>query len=353
MIDELMAPAIDEVIDEVSTLELLDWAREAIAPLLRRVTESLCPGMSLVTGYQHGWIDRHGAPVTGGSGGKALRPALALLSAEAAGAPPRSGVPAAAAVELVHNFSLLHDDVMDGDTERRHRPTAWSVFGVGPAILGGDAVLTAAFDVLLETGRPTAVHAARRVVSTTQLLIAGQSADLDFEKHADVTLEECLTMVANKTAALLSCAASLGAVLVGGPPQLIAGLSLFGWHLGMAFQLVDDILGIWGDPRVTGKPAMEDLRSRKKSVPVVAALHSGSPAADRLLAFYRRQEPPTTSELPQMARLVEECGGRWFTEDRAAQEIGTARQTLAALGLPPLTTLKLEALASIVVRRDN
>ena len=182
-------------------------------------------------------------------------------------------------MELVHNFSLLHDDIMDGDTERRHRPTAWTVYGVGAAILAGDAMLALAQDILLEDKAPQSLWAARCLSAAVQRLIAGQGADLAFERRDDVTLAECQEMAGDKTAALMACACSIGAIHVGAPPAVAMGLAGFGAHAGLAFQLTDDLLGIWGSPAVTGKPVRSDLRARKKSLPVVAALQAGTPAA--------------------------------------------------------------------------
>ena len=209
-----------------------------------------------------------------------MRPALALLSAQAAGAAPDVGLDGAVAVELVHNFSLLHDDIMDRDRERHHRATAWTVFGEARAILAGDALAT-----LVAPGAPRRPDArARRgrpalVADATQRMIDGQSQDLSLEGRADVTLDECLAMLSAKTAALLACSCSVGAVLAGAPTGLVRRLAAFGEHVGIAFQAVDDVLGIWGEPEVTGKPAWSDLRQRKSSLPVAAALQRGTAAS--------------------------------------------------------------------------
>src|SRR6202522_2451134 len=156
-------------------------ARDLVGPAMETAIARLTPEVRVVAAYHLGLADAGGNPTRGGSG-KALRPALALLSARAAGAAPERGVDAAVAVELVHNFSLLHDDIMDGDTERRHRPTAWTVFGVGAAILAGDALLVLAQDLLLETP-PYGVWAARCLSAAVQRLIAGQGSDLAFERR--------------------------------------------------------------------------------------------------------------------------------------------------------------------------
>ena len=251
----------------------VETARDLVGPAIAAAVDRLSPEVRTVAAYHLG-LDGSGA-------GKALRPALALLSARAAGASPERGVPAAVAVELVHNFSLLHDDIMDGDTERRHRPTAWTVHGVGAAILAGDALLALAQDILLEDTAAQGTWAARCLSAAVLRLIAGQGADLAFEQRNDVNLPECLTMAGDKTAALMACACSIGAIHVGAPPGLAMGLAGFGAHAGLAFQLTDDLLGIWGAPEVTGKPVRADLRARKKSLPVVAALTSGSAGRGR------------------------------------------------------------------------
>src|SRR6201987_4606927 len=252
-------------------------ARDLVSPAIEAAIGRLTPDVRVVAAYHFGFADAEGNPARGGSG-KALRPALALLSARAAGAPPERGVTAAVAVELVHNWSLLHDDIMDGDTERRHRPTAWKVYGVGPAILAGDALLSLAQDILLEESGPQGAWASRCLSAAVQRLIAGQGADLAFERRDDVTLDECRQMAGDKTAALMAwasarrpCRGGIGPICGGAPASLAMGLAGFGAHMGLAFQLTDDLLGIWGAPEITGKPVRADLRARKKSLPVVAA----------------------------------------------------------------------------------
>jgi geranylgeranyl diphosphate synthase type I len=327
-------------------------AGELVTPALRATVDVLCPTMARVAGYHHGWLDPLGRP-TGGSGGKLLRPALALQSTLAAGHPAKAGIPAAVAVELVHNFSLLHDDIMDGDTERRHRPTAWTVFGTGQAILAGDALMTAAMELLLDQQAQGAAPAARVLAHTTQRLINGQSDDLTFESRQTVTVAECLTMAADKTAALLSCAAAIGAVLVGAPAVLATGLSQFGEHLGIAFQLVDDLLGIWGDPERTGKPVYSDLRAGKKSLPIVAALATDGPAGRALRERYRNQDELGDDDLAAIAGLVEDAGGRRWAEREAAQRIAQATDLVSGLGMAEEARDNLLAIAHFVTARTH
>lgn len=327
----------------------IDQVQTYVEPALRALLDRLDPGNRLVAGYQLGYWDAEGSPAA--CSGKGLRPTLALLSAQAAGAEPEAGVPAAVAVELAHNFSLLHDDVMDGDTERRHRPTAWTVFGVGPAILAGDALIGLAYEALVEV--PGGGPAARRLALDVRALIAGQAADLSFERRDDVTLGECLTMAGNKTGALLAGSCALGALLCAAPPGLIDGLSRFGYHLGLAFQLVDDVLGIWGDPARTGKPVGSDLRSRKRSIPIVWAMTGGGSAGRAIAELYRSPAPLTDDDVTRATGLVEVTGARDWTQQRAWQEAQQARTELDGLDLPDGVRAELADIADFVTGRDH
>jgi geranylgeranyl diphosphate synthase type I len=335
----------------------VETARDLVSPALAAAVARLSPDVRKVAAYHLGLADADGRELAGAGGkppgtGKALRPALTLLSARAAFAAPERGVPAAVAVELVHNFSLLHDDIMDGDTERRHRPTAWTVFGVGAAILAGDAMLALAQDILLEDGAPQALWAARCLSAAVQRLIAGQGADLAFETRDEVPLAECLTMAGDKTAALMACSCSIGAIHIGAAAELAMGLAGFGAHAGLAFQLTDDLLGIWGAPEVTGKPVRSDLRARKKSLPVVAALTSGTEAGGELSALLRRPDALDEGDLARAARLVEDAGGKAWTEDEAATQLAAAHKCLAETQMPDEVRAEFAGIAEFITARQ-
>jgi geranylgeranyl diphosphate synthase, type I len=325
-------------------------ARALIDEPLRGRIEQLPDDLRRVIAYHFGFTDANGLPATGESG-KALRPALASLSAEAAGGSSQTAVPGAVAVELVHNFSLLHDDVMDQDRERRHRPTAWALFGVGQAIVAGDALLALAQQVLLEAGGDRGVRAAAELTAATGRMIAGQSMDLAFESRLDVSIEECMDMLARKTGALLSCSACIGAILAGGEEGMIRALREYGLNLGLAFQAVDDILGIWGHPEATGKPAGSDIRQHKKTLPVVAALAAGTPPADRLASLLQagRLEDP---DVELAVRLVEEAGGRARAAREADLRTEQAVASLRDVPMDPVARDELVEIARFVTERE-
>lgn len=328
---------------EVSATQLL------VRPALREAVDTLDPAMRRIVSYHLGWTDQHGETVEG-AGGKALRPALALLAAQAVRARPESALAGAVAVELVHNFSLLHDDVMDGDTERRHRPTVWALFGTPAAILAGDALLNLAVEVLESTGDLTA---SRFLTGAVRRLIEGQTADIEFEGRALVGVEECLRMEDGKTASLMACAAEVGARLGGGDDTVVAALGRFGRNLGMGFQLVDDLLGIVGSPEVTGKPVLADLRVRKKSVPVAVALNADTESALALREYYRRDRPPNEQDVRTMADLIDDTGAIGWTRERAHRYIADAETSLDVANPPADIRAALTDLTRFVVERDR
>ncbi|WP_411151090.1 family 2 encapsulin nanocompartment cargo protein polyprenyl transferase [Streptomyces sp. A30] len=333
---------------------ILERARTSVDPELRCALESLPGSMRRVALYHFGWEQADGSPAAGNAG-KAIRPALVLAAAAALGGPGArtAAVRAAAAVELIHNFTLLHDDVMDRDTTRRHRATAWTVFGDADAILAGDALQALALRLLAEDPHPASARAAARLADCVVELCAGQHADTALElcRPGDVTLDEALAMAEAKTGALLGCACALGALYAGAPEEDVEALDAFGREAGLAFQLIDDVIGIWGDPGSTGKPVGADLVARKKSLPVVAALTSGTPAAGELAELYG--VPYEEGDLERTVLAVERAGGRDWAQVQAADRMARAMQELARAVSDPEAAGGLLALAEFVTRRSN
>ncbi len=334
-----------------SAKEILSWSYSAIQPGLRSAVAALSPPLRRIASYHFGWTDEHGRPIQASSG-KAVRPALTLLTAHAAGGSTAVAVPAAIAIELVHNFSLLHDDVMDGDTTRRHRPAAWTVFGTSETILAGDALLALALGTIAGSGHLEAARHTQLISTAVMDLTSGQCADLAFEHRDTVAIDDYLEMVAGKTAALIACACALGAMAAGATPEQVEHLRHFGGHLGTAFQCVDDILGIWGDPSVTGKPAHSDLRSRKKTLPVLSALNSGTPAAAELTALLKCTGALSHANVQRAAHLVDVAGGRAQCQSCADKHVKYALQYLRQ-AVPTPRAGGLETLASLIVHRDH
>lgn len=363
------APLPDPAEPDPATIDVaavLRRCRELVEPALRAAVPRLDPASAAQSAYHLGWVDSEGRPSQ--AGGKALRPALALLAAQACGAQPEVAVPGGVALELVHNFSLVHDDLIDGDTERRHRPTVWALWGAPAAILSGDAMLALAQEVLLEAGDDAAQRgsadparapaAALLLARTVREVVGGQVADVAFAGRDDVGVDECLAMAHGKTGTLLGASTEVGAVLAGAPSGARAALRTFGAELGLAFQLVDDLLGIWGDPAVTGKPVLADLRERKKSLPVTWAVVHGGDAGRELAAWLTRPDDgdgdgdgePDELALRRGAALVEAGGGRAWADAEARRRLAAAEAALATLAdhLPSTDPATTRARAELV-----
>ncbi|MEY9926420.1 geranylgeranyl diphosphate synthase type I [Catenulispora sp. GP43] len=327
----------------------LHRTRDLVEPVLRTAVDTLPGRLRTIAAYHLGWQDAEGVAIEA-DGGKLLRPGLVLAAAAATGGEPVADsavLAAAAAVELTHNFTLLHDDVIDRDHTRRHRPTAWTVFGADNAILAGDAMLALAL-------RLVGGEAASRLAECVIEICDGQYEDCAFEQRDDVTLEECMAMAGKKTGALLGCACALGALSVHADPLAVAALDLFGREIGMAFQLTDDLLGIWGDPALTGKPVGSDLRARKKSLPVVAALSASSAAAVELARLYALGRDFTEHELRHATDAVERAGGRAWAVTEATARVAKAHAHLRrAPGVDHTRVHDLRAIAELITRRTN
>jgi geranylgeranyl diphosphate synthase type I len=337
-----------------------------VDPALREAVGGLHPWQAQIAAYAFGWSGDGGVSPAGASG-KGLRPALVILSAEGIGARAETVIPAAVAVELVHAFSLIHDDIIDGDERRRHRDTVWKAYGVGPAMLAGDGLLALAMRSL--AGAAHGELAVHHLSTALMRLVHGQADDVIFESRAwtgglAVTVEEYLRMAAGKTGSLLACAAALGGAVGGAPAAVVDELAEMGRHLGLALQIVDDLLGVWGDPAVTGKPAFSDLRQGKKTLPVVAALAAESAAARRLavlLAGGTFDDASFGGEgtgkqggedgLRLAASLIEEAGGRGFAERQAEEHVRRALKIADEVLVEARAAAELRAFADYLVCR--
>lgn len=262
--------------------------------------------------YHLGWVDANFAP-TQSNPGKLLRPTLLLLTYEAAGAWGltteatqnsrylRRALPAAAAIELTHNFTLIHDDIEDGDAERRHRPTLWKIWGVPQALNTGDGMFSLSrltlWDVLEEGVEGALAARLGTLLDHACLVLAeGQYLDISFEKRLDISVDIYVDMISRKTAALMRCASEMGARLGTHDTETIERLRSFGWAMGIAFQVRDDILGVWASTAELGKTQAGDIYRRKKSLPILHALEHANSADRALLQATYTQETPVTSE---------------------------------------------------------
>jgi geranylgeranyl diphosphate synthase, type I len=324
-------------------IELLDSGLRSTAPR----TSGLLRQMSA---YHLGWTDANGHPANVPAG-KRIRPALSLWACEALGGQPAWALPAAVAVELIHNFTLIHDDIQDGDELRRHRPAVWSVWGAEQGINAGDGMFANALAGLLAPGpRPgRRMRAAHLLSAAVVKVVEGQCLDLSLEGRATASQATYLRLVTMKTGALLGAAMASGAVMAGAPRAVARRFDAAGRLLGLAFQVRDDWLGTWGDPQITGKARSGDLRQRKLTYPIVAAYDVATPNRRReLRKLFGEREPGGEFRL---RALLEELGGPTLT---AGVPMVLARDAVAALtGLADEAITDFADLAIHVAERNR
>lgn len=305
--------------------------------------------------YHLGWQDAAGKALDA-TGGKLLRPAFCLLACEAVGGDMTRALPAAAAIELLHNFTLIHDDIEDASDTRHGRETLWRRVGIPLAINAGDGMFVLAQRTLLDltqAGVPAdrVLEAASVLNEACVVLCEGQHADISFESRHRVSVAEYEAMIAGKTAALLAASAQIGAIAGGASDETAAALGEAVRKLGMGFQIQDDVLGIWGDPDLTGKPVADDIRSKKRSFPVVWAFeHAPAAARERLDAIYGA--PMTEACVDEAVALLTEAGARDQSSATAQEWVSDGLAALAALNLRADRLHDIESLAAFLTSRD-
>jgi geranylgeranyl diphosphate synthase type I len=330
---EIMLPSIEK--------ELQDQVARLNAENTRHFHEMLT--------YHMGWTgEGAGREATG----KRIRPLIVLLATASVGADWKTSLPAAAAVELIHNFSLVHDDVQDNSEKRRGRPTVWAKWGVPMAINVGDALFVIAYQAIMDLSKS---HPAESVVQTASILheaclnlTRGQYLDMSYEERNDLSLEDYGPMVGGKTSALLSACTHIGALLGNASKAEQEAYRQFGYHLGLAFQVQDDILGIWGDEALTGKSAASDLVEGKNSLPILYALGRQGKFAERW-----KQGPITVGEVKTVAAQLEEEGGRVFAEEISEKETQIALKHLGEVNARGAAGESMLELANMLLKRNQ
>jgi geranylgeranyl diphosphate synthase type I len=301
----------------------IDAYRERYIPLLEAEMKSALTGRDALSPfygmmrYHMGWLDANLDPIQAPAG-KRLRPLLCLLTCEAVGGHIEHALPAAAAIELLHNFSLIHDDIEDVSETRRHRTTVWKLWGMSHGINSGDGMFASAYlelGRLQERGVPArrCLDAQRSFGQTCLELTEGQYLDMTFETQMSVDLDDYMQMIDGKTAALIACSTRLGALLGGADGEAVEAYAGFGRNLGLAFQVIDDILGIWGLEAETGKSAQSDILTRKKTLPIVYVLHDAE-----LRALYAGQAL-TQCDIDRVLSILDKYQARAFAEQKALE----------------------------------
>lgn len=316
-----------------------------------RLDQPATAGFHQMLTYHLGWTGDGSGPE---ASGKRIRPQLLCLVSLATGlqAPLESIIPAAAAVELVHNFSLVHDDIEDNSPTRRGRETLWMKWGIPMAINAGDALFVLADQAMMDLSprHPPQIvlQAASRLHDTCLTLTRGQYLDMSFEERKSLRTEEYLEMITSKTAALLEACCWIGALLAGADEQTLRSYSDFGHALGMAFQIQDDILGIWGEEATTGKSSASDLVEGKKSLPVLYGLGREEQFAARWM-----KGPIYPNEVQELAQLLRDEGACDYAQAQAQDWIVAASRNLEQANPQGEAAAALNDLMNMFINRDR
>ena len=327
--------------------------------LARSAVGSESAGIYILLKYHMGWSDRWGnragSPI---SQGKALRPTLCLFACEALSQDITRAVAAAAALELIHNFSLIHDDIQDQDEERRHQPTVWQVWGAPKALVAGNAMQCAGDLALLSTdyqdpSSEIPIRVSQLLTDNYLDMIEGQCLDLSYESKLAITTDEYLDMIARKTGALIRSGLEIGALAATGDATSVQSFATFGDCLGRAFQIRDDFLGIWGDESATGKATGNDIRRRKKSYPVVFALNHASPSSRNDLSEIYSRPDLDEDDVARVMSILDEAGAREHSQNIIDDNAADALSALDQVSLPSWARDEAEELVDYLARRES
>lgn len=318
-----------------------------LASIVGRSELVLCDMMR----YHLGWIDEAGRPVAA-QGGKLVRPTICLLSCEAVGGDWQIALPAAAAVELVNSYSLIHDDIEDGDEVRRGRAAVWRIWGQPQAVNAGDAMHVLASLAILgldEKGvAPKKVIRAAAILDEACLeLCQGQYLDISYEGRFDINIDAYLEMADAKTAALIACSLELGALLGTEEQDLVPKFHRFGRKLGLAYQMKNDVLAIW-----SARSSASDIKKKKKTMPVIYALERAKgKEREQLLRIYNKKTV-SSEDVDQVVQLLSHIGAREYTEEMAKRYYREALAELEGADISPSAKEELREVAAFVVERE-
>ncbi len=336
---------------------ILTRFRDIVEVEIRRLLENR-PNLPLYEIIRYHLGLDEAAAETPSATGKRVRATLCCLAGEAVGGRVETVAPAAAAVELVHSFTLVHDDVADQDATRRGRPTVWRRWGVAQAITAGDALFCLANVVATRLGAhgvsaDQTAAVLEELNEATLRLCEGQQMDISHEGRADITIEDYLAMIERKTAGLFGATCAIGARVGGGSESHMNAFRRFGRDLGLAFQIRDDVLGIWGEATELGKPVGSDLRRDKRSLPIVHALSAADEAAGRELSARLSAGIGSDEEARRIATQMQELGSQDLCEQMAREHLAQAIQALDDMGLRDGPAGDLRVLARYLVERTH
>lgn len=331
--------------------------RPLIGEALRRELARDDVGVFNMLRFHMGWEDAGGKPWAG-TEGKALRPTLCLFACEAAGGPPTRALAAATALELIHNFSLIHDDIQDRDETRHQRATLWAQWGIPRALVAGNTmrvIADRAVGRLLDEDVSVflALSVTRLLTEAYLEMIEGQYLDLVYEGRPDIGLPEYLDMIARKTGALIRCSMTLGALLGAADEAEVEAFRECGRALGCLFQIRDDVLGVWGEEQETGKPVGADIRRKKNSFPVVYAMSKAAGEDRRMLKHIYGKPEIADDDVELVLDVMDRCQTRERAQSLTAEHRDVALEAASGARMSPQARRDLEELAEFLLVREH
>jgi geranylgeranyl diphosphate synthase type I len=347
----------EKLIDEKKDfLEHYTFCQNRVESELRSIIGNKSLALYDMLRYHLGWQDMTGNPGKS-SHGKLIRPMLCLLCFQATGGGLFEALPAAASLELIHNFSLIHDDIQDNSHSRRQRATVWKIWGQPQAINAGDAMFTIAYLALLRLHDNNINDA--KIVRCIQLLsevclnlCEGQYMDMAFEDSSSVSIDNYLNMIMKKTAGLIATSTALGACLGTENEEVVTRFYNFGRDLGMAFQIADDILGIWGIEEKIGKPVISDILQKKKTLPVVYSINNTTGKDRQELKRFYSQKHTEKQDVAGIVEIINRVGARAYSQQLERQYYEQALSNLDTIDIETAGRTALVHMVRFLMERD-
>ena len=314
------------------------------------------PKLYLMMQYHMGWLDENFNKINH-YGGKRFRPTICLLTYNSLSGVYDKALPVAAAIELIHNFSLIHDDIEDSDETRRHKPTIWKLWGEAQGINTGDGMHVLSYLAALrlkdrDVSDSRIVDILRILNETVLRLCEGQYLDMSFEEAMDVTVDKYLDMIYRKTGALIRAATEIGALLATENEEIIESFKNFGETIGLGFQIRDDIIGVWEKSESTGKPKASDIINKKKSLPVIHAFEKSSKDQRAILQEIYSKEKLTDSDVETVLKIMEDVGSYDYAQSIAKKYEDQALKELNKINIDNESMDKIKTLAIFLIRRN-
>ena len=304
-----------------------------------------------------GWADADGKSLPGTTG-KTLRPILCLYACEATGSDYQIALPSAAALEFIHNFSLIHDDIQDRDELRHHKPTLWKLWGDAKAIVAGNSLRIIADSAVIDM--ESYAENSKDLVTVAGLLteaylemIEGQYLDMAYETQQEISLQAYLAMISRKTGALIRCAMNVGAAISTSDRKVVDSFRKCGQSLGYVFQIRDDVLGVWGSEKAIGKPVGADIKRKKKSLPAVYAMTKASGEAKKTLVRKYTKNDLTANDIARVLEIMEDVGVREYANKLAGKHCENAIEHLSGVEMSDESRKDIEDIAHFLLVRDH